>query len=290
MGLRSVHDWIVGNDPDRDERDIRNDNLNAIVQTGAQLTRTAMGRVADFCFFCRQLRAHQLFRLGLGRHVLWITISKGETVGYERRCEVCGGSFVAKPRTYQTIANSRRSDLAELIETTYPAVRSKYEDRLKLEEKIKSRAVRLATDEREFMLHEPFVLLRDIAAERYTAIHVDWKSCVAFWLAFFLTPPVSNFVKNAATLGGNEIAETVLPAVIWLPLLFLLVTDRVRFLNRKIYPKLVRALAPLDPTADELDEVLRRISDTGAKIGRKVSARKLRRLIAARQQDDPAVR
>lgn len=250
-----------------------------VYAAGDKVIRKRVGYVADYCLFCREIQCHELHRVGQTRHVYFISLGEGTTIGFERRCDQCHNEMPAEADLYQDVAGTKFADVSSLEKETFPAVRDFYAERIADDQRIK-RGQRLSSEARSGYILEIFDLLNPPVEARYAAAHLDkWSvgSALAMIPAFVLLGVFrEQVIKTGVDIG--VVLMCLIGLSIAIPLL-LVATDGGRFLKRRIYPALVYALAPLDPTKEEIQSALQRLRQFGLKIGRKVSARKLRRLI-----------
>ena len=115
---------------------------------GTRIKRRRLGRAADFCPICRELRAHRIRRIGLVTHVYYLSIGAGSLVAHEAECEACGATREVDGDQFEAISRRRGAGLDELITETYPGLRDEYAQRLAIEERVASNE--LTPEERDF--------------------------------------------------------------------------------------------------------------------------------------------
>jgi hypothetical protein len=141
---------------------------------------------------------------------------------------------------------------------------------LALETRLRQKNSSLTQDERRDLLIEPFSIVNPAVEARYAGAEFDKQSglgCLATLLLggglFFGSIFAKGRAKDwallaAAVLGGIGILYTLLQ----------LYFAPKRFVRRKILPNLAKALAPLDPSQEEIASTLERCKSIGMRIGK----------------------
>jgi len=228
-----------------------------------------LGRAADFCPICRELRACTLRQSNLVKTHGMILVGiptfsqvSSKLLGYDRVCETCNLDLPTVLEAYARILPAGGSEtVATLIEQTNPKLPGKVEARLNLEQRIVKGD--LQPEERRALLLEPFRLLDHRLLRVAGRPRPRW-----------LTPTILGF-------GGVAILiialDSVLPSDVRLVLRVLSIllvacfllywvgrglrsAYRAGNLNRlmavEIDPLLARGLKPLGPTEPEIHEIL----------------------------------
>jgi len=170
-----------------------------------------MGFVADFCPLCRNVRPFQLDRVGLAGHVYYITVGKGELVGYAKTCMNCKTILNGNPDLYREVSK-KLLEPAELQRLTFPDLQTHYAERLTLEQTIKHSLGSLPGDTRLAMLKEPFILLNPIVDKRFSATQIDKQTGLTLLAVLVLFPFLLAMGKGVAPAYGGEIALGLLLA------------------------------------------------------------------------------
>lgn len=105
---------------------------------GKKRTVRRVGSVADFCPSCRGVQRFRVSRIGLVSHVYYLSLGAGDLVGHIAECQVCGYIKETEPTIYREMRRNATEDLAELVRATYPDLPDVYEERLRLEQKLRS--------------------------------------------------------------------------------------------------------------------------------------------------------
>lgn len=227
-----------------------------------------MGYVADFCPLCRNVRPFRLDRVGLAGHVYYLTVSKGELVGHARTCMTCKTVLSASPDLYREVSK-QFVDEGELQRTTFPDLRTKYAERLALEQTIKHTLGSLPLDTRRDMLREPFILLKPVVEKRFSATQIDKQTGLTLLAVFVLMPVVSVLARQFVPAHQGVVwLGFLIAGVIAISVQGFLQTGR--YFNNKIFPVLVPALKPLKPTTEELTSVVAELRKAESKFGRKM--------------------
>src|SRR5262245_19493669 len=208
------------------------------------------GRVAEFCYFCREVRACRLIRIGITSHVYFISFGEGRLAGHKLRCETCGGWWMVNASHYPTILQDRHASLSELIAQTHPNVETCCGPLLELERKIRRRQA-LDRDLRQSLLEERFVLLDADLAKGGDARSFDWWAASSLFAALALMVIGGLITDSAGRDPAQErLGETffMLAFIAFALFIGLLATNVRRYIRRRTLPLLSRALSPLDPT------------------------------------------
>ncbi len=225
------------------------------IPMGRRVAHRAIGRVADFCPLCRAFRASRLVQLESVRHFYYVHLGGHVAVGFARICETCGLEVNADPTTYTATSRDPDAGLERLIAETNPDIRRKWASRMILEDRIRSR--KLTSGERAGLLREPFEMADDVLARRSSGGRLDGPSNLGC-LATFLLPAACLVILPIAAKLPGETLEWITVGVGATCLAFTVVallTDAGRHARREVLPRLVAAIRPLDPTAEEIDEI-----------------------------------
>jgi hypothetical protein len=242
-----------------------------LVYFGTKTTWKKLGRVADYCLICHCRRPFQVFRVSESFHVCEIALSETRLVGFERVCDVCGQRYPADVKAYAAMSRRRNCDLDTLIRRTNPELAAGIASEIALNERLQNKS--LARDDRLALIAGPFYAVFPPIRERALATHIDWWSgmCV---VATFVLP-----LLIIATLGiGDPSRQPALitAGVLTVASLALLATDVARYIRRTARPRLIRALAPFDPTLEELQTLALTDAIVG-KVAKRVDLTKLHR-------------
>jgi hypothetical protein len=240
-----------------------------IIFWGRKIVRRRLGHVADFCPMCRVPKGFDLTRVGSARHIYYVSVGEGALVGFERTCWDCHTALQAAPEAYAAVAKSRMP-LDELIRETFPNLALARSEQMAIEERVRSDPVSLPAEHRLALARQPFALLSPKVEQRFAATHVDKEvamtvvGVVAFW-AFVLPPLVRALPPKLADSAFVVFLLLGVAAVVWQAM-----GSTRRFMTREILPVLAGALAPLRPSATEIDAVLDELKRQRHKIGTKV--------------------
>ena len=223
---------------------------------GRTNTHRTLGRVADFCPFCRGFRPFRLLAVESVRHLYMIPLGGRQAVGRSRVCESCGLLSPAMPEGYPGLSDDEDADVDALIAMTNPEVRRKYASRLLLEDRIKAR--KLTLGERSTLLREPFEMAAEVLARRDEEGKLDRPTHLGL-LFTILLPIACLTVLPEFWKASKDSIEVVTVIVAGSGIAFTLLailTDARRHARRAILPRLVESLRPLDPSAEEVDDLL----------------------------------
>ena len=247
---------------------------------GTNIVRERVGRVADFCFVCRDFRPFRGAKIESVGHFCSIPLGSRTTLGYLRTCESCGCTFRMHPQVYASLSGDRRAGLDSLIVETQPRIWENWYDRLQLERR--AREGHLTADERREFLVEPFLLLNGRVEEQ--ARRPKWDPKVTLGLLATVASlfyAIAYFGRHAVTEGDAPKGAAVdLFIVFIVNLLFLIwavATRTRRFTRRNILPIIVESLRPLSPTAGELEAAVRHLRRMKSPIGKALRVEDVRK-------------
>lgn len=238
---------------------------------GRKIKRRTAGYVADYCPVCRAKRVFKLQEVRSAGHVYYISLSRGQLVGHERKCAECGTFFKANAAAYAGVSRVP-SSLGELERQTYPGLDTAIKDQVALDERI--RRQRLTPSERHSLIRAPFVFLSSKVERRFAATHIDagvGLALIAAVALLFLAAPVGKlFLPDSPEIFFLVFLLVGIALVGWQ-----VIASGSRFMRREIIPTLAKALKPLQPTREEIELVLTELRGVKHKIGRKLRAAEL---------------
>lgn len=252
---------------------------------GTKRSDRKLGRVADFCPFCDDARACRLIEVRMVSHLYYIPLGRGKVVGHLLWCEHCKDRFGTDPQRYTDVSKDRRASVEELTDATHPQLVDTIAQWIDLRERAERGEA--DEDERRRLIVHPFVSIAASVAQRCTGIHFDEQS-VGWLLALVVVPSVILLVCSLwmtdDQVVGLAIASIFIVAIL---LIVSIARDATRFIRRRYWRYMVEFIAPLNPTAEELSEVvldLKRNADTAA-LGKRINPNKLHRDITAYRDD-----
>jgi hypothetical protein len=239
---------------------------------GTKVRHRNLGYRAEFCRICRQIRPFKVVQIRSVGHIYYIPIGSGTIHGHTMSCEQCGIAINADVEDAMNCSPKRVADLAELIAKTRPQIEQECSGRLDLEARVKSK--KLTAQERETLILEPFLLLNPGIQARSGQILFDKVSGIGC-LATIAIPLAIIWIGMARFPGSDETRGKFALGAAGLLTIFTLgalATDGRRFGRRKIVPKLAAALAPLDPTPEEIDRAFAKMKQMKWAIGKKIKS------------------
>lgn len=243
---------------------------------GTKVNRKKLGWVADFCPFCRDIRAFRLIRIGQAGHIYFISFGSGTLVGHRMTCGDCGNVVPTDATQYSSVSEASLGDTQALAQATHPDVYDKYEARLNAEEQLQSGT--LSNKDRLELLREPFLQVNDHIEARAAAAHFDIISGLIPLITIALIVVIGALCRSLPALEQRDLGLKIMLAVAafgFTLTILALATDVGRFVRRKIHPSLLMALQPLNPTQEELSAVLASMRALGFAVGKKVRAERL---------------
>ena len=219
------------------------------------------GVVADFCPICRAIRVFDFIRVAKVFHCFGIPLGHGTLINYFAKCRDCFFELPTNPDRYLNIF-SKAADLEEVITKTYPNVRAAYSVRLALEETVRKHPSSLCKADREKLLLEPFQVINPTVEKHFSGqTPLDLQSSLGCLGTIVLT--VGMFAL-AVHYIHSALGDHLLLATLFVGLFFTAVTlyqfyrRPFRYFRRHLIPLLVRALKPLNPSRDDLEQCLLR--------------------------------
>lgn len=256
--------------------------------SGRRLTTKKMGLVAEFCPVCRRITSFAIDRIGVASTIFLIHFGSGRQIGHLGTCQECGCSREMDILHYPVLEKRPAVTIEALAKTTSPAIAETYKERLELEKQICMNPRKIAPGTRRELLLEPFKYLSaDTEKHCHALLNADQHSNLAFlctllWpFVFFLSIAGINSLFKIDIARHPSYDKILGPALGLLLLagiiltLVLMFLSSGRYINKVIMPSLIRALTPLRPSLEELQEALATFKNAGLIIGRKISARKL---------------
>jgi hypothetical protein len=240
-----------------------------LIIVGARRVRKHLGLAADFCPICRDYRAFDVAEMRQVPHLYYVPLGRGKTLASELECTRCRSVYAGGEAAYVAYAQSLTRDMAELARQTNPDIVSRSRVRLDAEDRL--RAGRLKPQERAVLIAEPFAALdymvrRRWGRGRFSGGAVAAVAAAVGLLVAALAMAASRHGRDAAlVLGALVIPASAIAAVA-------LLNGPRAWVRRHIQPRLVAALLPLDPSAEELAAALEGVRPGSAAIASRVEA------------------
>ncbi len=228
-----------------------------IIHTETKIESQSLGAVDDFCVVCREVR-----RLGITNYysikrtkllaVLPISSEKTSRDYPVCECPECGSRWESEGA---------------------PGVASRRDQRLRLEEKVKSRTT--SSEERSELLLEPFLKMASMSRVHRFMGNKDaagrW-GCYGTFAAFFggaatiafLSPdhPGELYIATILTIFGLLVGGGLIGTVV------AFATRTRRHVRRDLEPRIVRSLKPLGPSKHELTAAVGAFRGLDPKLGK----------------------
>lgn len=265
-----------------------------LIVWGTKRVEKKLGWVSDYCPICDDARACRLIEVRMVSHVYYIPLGRGESAGHIRQCRHCKNKFTTDPTKYTRVTKDKRLSVEALTDATNPTLIEGMAELFDLREKAARGEV--DDEDRQGLLYQPFTAIIHPVHQRKSGIHVDGRSGLLL-LAMIVLPPLAFFVCDAVSGTGISIdiatgLAIALFVIFGLWLIISLATDVKRYIRKKFGPLIIKRLAPLNLTVEELQEVMQNLKanpDT-AVIGKAFKADKLRQQIAiARENNESTV-
>jgi len=257
---------------------------------GKKEIQKKIGFRAEFCPICRNVKAHHAKELREVSHLYYVPLGRGEKRAYRVTCQECKVDYYDTESEH--LDTNRYADpLTDLIRDTNPEMVEELSDRMRMEGQIVENPMSLEAEAREELIVEPILHLAgslEVDAKGPTKIDGFMLKCLAGWVGYVfvilsLTPwlgtlrPLNRQLKQLGVELIVAVTISIVLAAIAL-LIWCLVTGKKRYLDNHIYPLLVKALRPLQPSREELTDAIYYIREMELEIG-KVDPEKLAKLI-----------
>jgi hypothetical protein len=235
---------------------------------GTKVTRKSIGRVADFCFICRDFRPFQGAKIERGGHLYGLSVGTRSTVGFTRKCEACGSAFRMQPEVYPSFSKDKRAGLDALMSETQPQIWENWYNRLQIERR--ARDGKLTPDERRELILEPFMLLNYRVEQQASSPSMDLK------VGLGLLAMVASLIYALSFLGHRSPPQGIVPKEVAFGIFLASMaffshasSTRIRRYTKKhILPMITASLRPIGPTAMELEDAVRHLKRIELPIGK----------------------
>ncbi|GEM_PF-2921706 len=256
---------------------------------GKLTTRTTIGRMAEFCPVCREVRPCHALRVKDRLYANLVPLEPGTPAGIEALCEVCQFSFPTREEEYLSLVSDFRLDLATLIRTTHPEVAETRAPQLELAHRIRRGEVRGA--ERLGLIQGTIRLLEPTARRVRENSRVDGPGMFA--LSVFLISIASvGIVLPEARPRTFPMAVVVWGVVVIGSLVssvYFAATNTSRFMRRHVEAKVALALLPLRPDHLEIVAAIDALAVEGLFIARHLDAQRISAILReAAPSESPA--
>lgn len=246
-----------------------------------KIRRRRLGFVADFCPDCGEVQPMRLYRRLNMDHLWGIPTGLGVKLNESVICEDCGCEIETQRADYTSLSRSGAASAAidRLIDETHPDL---FEHRASLINEIE--AVRSPVAAAEVRVrHVVQILLRSGQElnQRVIQVRMDrWSGLAGLGVLLPIIIGIARangwVPRGPAWVGAALLYSGLVSLAI---LLMLLATDVPRYMNREVYPRLVRLLRPLNLTPDEVERAANSLRGSSHAIARKLDVRKLCRLL-----------
>jgi len=252
---------------------------------GTTIKRRKLGWVADYCPICAKARAHRIVRVGSAGHLWYISLGSGSLVGHETTCATCEVTCDCDVAEFKDIADDEGADLDALIQETCPDLNERYAVAIDYADRVGS----LSPEERqELLLHRLGVIAEQLERQYAERPLSPVGKVVGKFMTFIFVAWIATIIVLSEGRGPDKSMDTDLASAFGVVLvtcafamLYFMIMRHPWFMKHRLRPQLRRALAPLDPSVEELDEVLGVFKRKGLLLGKKFKAAKMHRLIEA---------
>jgi len=239
---------------------------------GTKVRRTPLGRVADFCGLCREIRPFRVTEVREVAHLYYIPLGRGDVKHYEFICAGCREQRTGDLSPYADVVSSDVEELDILIEATNPEVTRHAIELLEAEDRVARDEA--TAEERRLVLMQPLLAINPAVEARVSQVHVDARSLLLMiaMIVFPLALVLPGAVLWPSTPGEILVYSGAAAGVVLLGMLLQsLATDPGRFVRRRYREFLAESLAAYRPTPDEVRDIMRELRDRRLAVGKRVS-------------------
>ncbi len=243
---------------------------------GTKVVRAWMGRTADYCRMCRGFQPAKVVNVKRVGHVYYIPLGRGTSLNLEQTCESCGSMRTIQPGEPEpAVLRDRRADLEWLLAETNPNAKADWAERLSHEARLRSGTT--SPQERMDAMVESFGLANLLLEMRTGEMRLDSLSgagCMTTIVAAFGAAAIAETLGQMNTENAI-VAALVVGGILGVFTLILIARDGGRYTKRKILPILARALRPIRPREEEIEQVLSLLRENDLKIGRMLTTQQI---------------
>ena len=243
---------------------------------GTKVVNKYRGRRAEYCPLCRDVQPFRRTQIETVGHLYYIPLGTRKLVGLFDSCETCTLSRQVSTDDGGELVRSRRLDLESLVDQTHPTVRQRFASSLNLPERLRTRQA--GPPERQRAVIDTLILADILVGARTGAVRFDRSTGLAFVGAIVAPILVIALGQRLGPAYGEQvgIAAIIAASLCVSFMIYLIATDGKRHTRRVLQPIIVKALAPLDPSVEELQEVIDGLKNNKMKIGKYLEAHTLK--------------
>lgn len=250
---------------------------------GTKRVNTKIGYVADFCYLCRDIRPFNLFRVGMARHVYYISAGQGELAGHYRECKHCHCQIDASTVNYaEVLTNPKGENMETLTAKTFPNIRTHYAKRLELESALKKDPSSIDPQTRTQLLAEPFYFMAPLVEARFGQTRLDWTMAGIIAAAFAIAVVIANVIRMFFPSAIDMIPMLTMP-ILGAGVLGMIIqhyrAGRM-YMSKTIYPVMSLALRPLRPQEAELKAIAGNVLKKNTAFKRKFSLKQMMKSVS----------
>jgi len=235
-----------------------------IIIWGRKADNKKIGRVADVCRQCNELRPFTVAEVRSVFHLYYIPLGSPRTEKIAKVCECCHTVSDADLTIYRSFPSDPGLTFEELVQQSHPDLIEKTKQRLIREEQIQANT--LQSDDRQDAIIDRLQRAELLLKERSASRHYDLRSTlgcggalVAPLLVILCGVALESFVKLPVSASQTMVTMALLSCFGFAIFgVYSLSTDLKRYIRRDVYPALAEDLGPLKPTLQELKEALER--------------------------------
>lgn len=259
---------------------------------GTKKVERNLGWVADYCPICNDTRTFRLIEMRMVSHIYYLPLGRGRPAGHVRWCKQCKYMQVSDPEKYSGTLKKNNVPIEDLTDQTNPGLVDTMVDILEM----RDRAERgeLSDNERRDMMLQQFKSIVIPVAKRKERIHIDGASCL-WLLGVIVFPIVALFICDSLPasmtyIGMSSQIAIGVAIITAIGLVHSVVFDSRRYAHRKFGGMIATRLTPLNPSLEEIDEVLEHLEQDASTrtVGKAFCPLKLRTQITRHRENRSA--
>lgn len=244
-----------------------------LIVIGTTIRKRPQGFAADYCTVCRCPEIVRVVEHRRARTVYWVPVSEGRAFELVTTCVRCGTNFPKPLGSYLGFAH-QAGTWEEIAERTNPRLRAWVDERAEQE----AAAIEGTSDPevRLGLMTEVIASLEPEAVRKQTGGRFESISAILIVLWMGSAAAGAVLLHSGSPWGWNLLAGA---GVLLIVLVRRLTFGQLRERARLVEPRIASAIAPLNPTTEELAQVLSLLRRRGSSVAKGTTPDRLLSLI-----------
>ncbi len=224
-----------------------------------------IGRVADYCPMCREVRPFAVDETSEYTRFLRIPLGHTRRTSLKGTCDVCGLVMPLESETYAALSEDMGDDLYALVRETFPNLSDVRADRLARARRARENPATVTAEDRDALIGEPLraaaMMIHDIRGRDSVTDQKSKDGCLLTGFFFLVLMGVGLFVENEA--WSERLMLFFLIVMLWVGWRALMYRFRrtARAIRKQIYPMLGCSLRDLSPSLPEVEKALEQMRE-----------------------------